>query len=130
MLRVMETDALALLTDFPEYRLLLSAYAAAEALAAEQAAMERASTKATIPAPAAAVEQDGATAERDPEAETRERKLIWVRRLAVVEGVATEQLTTLHGQLIAEGLLQFDLGGREEGVVYRLTREARLALAG
>lgn len=53
----------------------------------------------------------------------------WIPRLRELPGVAAERLALLHGQLIAHGLLRFNLLGRTAGVGYRVTPEGRQLLA-
>lgn len=53
----------------------------------------------------------------------------WVQRLSTIEGVPPERLAPLHGRLIAQGLLRFQLLDHTGGVVYRLTPEGRSILA-
>ncbi len=53
----------------------------------------------------------------------------WVTRLKEIEGVPSDQLTVIHGRLIALGLLHFQLPGRDEGVVYRVTSDGRKAIS-
>lgn len=53
---------------------------------------------------------------------------IWVPRIREVEGVPGDQLAPVHGRLIALGLLNFQLQGRDEGVLYRVTPEGRRAV--
>jgi hypothetical protein len=97
-------DALPLLIDqHPHWRSVLLAYADAE------------STAVAVVPPANAA----------PAPRTRP----WVTRLPLVEGVPTGELAPIHGKLIAQGLLQFSLEGRDAGVRYQLTREARQILA-
>ena len=45
-----------------------------------------------------------------------------------MNGVDDEELSWVHGQLIAYGLLKCDLRDRTAGVVYQLTPEARQVL--
>jgi hypothetical protein len=52
----------------------------------------------------------------------------WITRLPGVIGVDDEELSWVHGQLIAYGLLKCDLRDRSAGVVYQLTPEARQVL--
>lgn len=52
----------------------------------------------------------------------------WAPRLTAVEGVNPEELSRIHGRLIAYGLLKCDLADRSSGVVYQLTSEARKSL--
>ena len=92
---------------------VLNAYALAEQLAAV------ARPRMSIP-----VEEESADAESEVP-----RTAIWVPRIQEVEGVSGDQLAPIHGRLIAFGLLNFQLQGREEGVVYRLTPDGRKALS-
>jgi hypothetical protein len=52
----------------------------------------------------------------------------WISRLREVEGVPPDRLAPIHGRLIAHGLLLFQLQGREDGVVYRVTSAGRQRL--
>jgi len=52
----------------------------------------------------------------------------WSPRLADVAGLAAEELSAIHGKLIALGLLKFEIGSRAEGVHYQLTPLGRQAL--
>ena len=103
-----------------EVQLLLSAYLKMEAeLKAQPAArLDQA------PAPAHS-EGD----EKLPEAEDSEESTIgWVPRLGQVAGISETRLGALHGQLIALGLLKFQLTGRTSGIVYRVSPEGRAEL--
>jgi len=62
-----------------------------------------------------------------PEGEEIERAR-WVARIGEVDGVPRDRLAPIHGRLIAHGYLQFQLQGRDAGVVYRVTSEGRAAL--
>jgi hypothetical protein len=53
----------------------------------------------------------------------------WVARLRHVEGVPPDRMAPSHGRLIAGGYLQFQLQGRDAGVLYRLTSQGRAALS-
>ncbi|MCA9052867.1 MAG: hypothetical protein KDA75_03475 [Planctomycetaceae bacterium] len=144
----MEPNASTLIAEHPEWQLILQAYAAEEAAAAELAAAERAEAKKQaklaakhdgpeLDAPACedppstdnCVLTDGDENAGDEPGDGSTRKQTWVRRLHQVAGVNGDRLAPMHGRLIAEGLLQFNLGGRDEGVLYRLTREAKQALS-
>ena len=48
----------------------------------------------------------------------------WVPRLAAVAEVPGDQLSAIHGRLIAHGLLRFELAGRSEGPAVRTIRPA------
>lgn len=52
----------------------------------------------------------------------------WIPRLGAIEAVAPEQLSSIHGKLIAFGFLKFEMGTGDEGVRYTLTPLARQAL--
>ena len=56
----------------------------------------------------------------------------WRPRLKEVDGVAPEQMTRIHGKLIAHGFLQVEIAGRTGGLLYQLSsvgRQAGLRLA-
>ena len=55
-------------------------------------------------------------------------KLEWSPRIVNVSGVASEQLSAVHGKLIALGMLKFEIGSRADGVQYQLTTLGRQAL--
>ena len=55
-------------------------------------------------------------------------KLEWSPRIIEVESVAPEQLSAVHGKLIALGMLKFEIGSRADGVQYQLTTFGRQAL--
>lgn len=102
----MSDDLRTLLQEHPEWLRVLAAYATLE--------------PETIEAPPAEP-----LAAEDEEQEPTARGGYWFPRLSQVDGVPDEQLAPLHGRLIAHGLLQFNLGGRDTGVRYRVTGEAR-----
>ena len=54
----------------------------------------------------------------------------WVSRIRGVEGVCDEELSRIHGKLIAFELLKFQLEGRTTGVRYQVARAGRELLAG
>jgi hypothetical protein len=54
----------------------------------------------------------------------------WVARPAEFEGIEPDQVSSIHGKLIAFGFLKFDVSGRDVGVRYQLTHEGRRALTG
>ncbi|MEX0717860.1 MAG: hypothetical protein WD066_14800 [Planctomycetaceae bacterium] len=54
----------------------------------------------------------------------------WVPRLRKAEGVSPDDLSRVHGKLIAFGFLEFDLAGRAAGVRYRVSRQGRAVLRG
>ena len=61
--------------------------------------------------------RDGQLAERaaDPEHEG------WIPRIRSLSDIGGEQLSQLHGRLIAVGLLKFELGGRSSGMSYQVS---------
>ncbi len=60
-------------------------------------------------------EQQLAEKAADPEHEG------WIPRIRTLSDVGGEQLSQLHGKLIAVGLLKFELGGRTSGMSYQLS---------
>jgi hypothetical protein len=55
-------------------------------------------------------------------------KLEWSPRIGEVPGLATEELSAIHGKLIALGMLKFEIASRAEGVQYQVTTFGRQAL--
>ena len=55
---------------------------------------------------------------------------VWVARQTTIPGIEPAQLSTIHGKLIAFGMLKFDVVGRDVGVQYQLTPQGRRALLG
>lgn len=56
------------------------------------------------------------------------RKLEWSPRISEIEGVAADQVSAVHGKLIALGMLKFEIGSRADGVQYQVTTLGRQAL--
>jgi len=54
----------------------------------------------------------------------------WVLRQAAIQNVDSSSLSSIHGKLIAFGMLKFDVAGRDLGVRYQLTHQGRRALLG
>jgi hypothetical protein len=54
--------------------------------------------------------------------------LEWSPRITAVEGLAAEQVSVIHGKLIALGMLKFEIGSRADGVHYQITSLGRQAL--
>lgn len=109
------SDPTALLIDQQELISVLAAYRTAEcghAIASRPA--ETASSDATRDN-SESIEADSDTG--------------WIPRLRDLPGIAADRLAPLHGQLIAHGLLRFNLLGRTAGVGYRVTPEGRSLLA-
>ncbi len=103
----LETDALTL---HDADRVVLQAYLTAE----QSFASQRAATAEAAAEAAADVDNE----------QTR-----WVARIREIEGVPQDCLAPSHGRLIALGHLQFQLQGRDAGVVYRITSTGRAVLA-
>lgn len=57
-----------------------------------------------------------------------ERKLVWSPRVTRAEGTADDQLSAVHGKLIALGMLKFEISSRADGVQYQVTPLGRQAL--
>ncbi len=54
----------------------------------------------------------------------------WVDRIFELANLDGNQLSKFHGRLIALGMLEFELGGRNEGMRYQLSTLGRLAQRG
>lgn len=52
----------------------------------------------------------------------------WLERVDQLSGVDVDQLTALHGQLIASGMLKFEISGRSVGLKYQLSQQGKKAL--
>jgi len=105
-----------LLAENPDWIRVLAAYVEAEQQLAETTEQEQ-------------QQQTEATEETDDgDEEESPRPKKWLPRVREVENVAPSQLPAIHGKLIAHGLLKFDLQGRNDGVVYRLTPQSRSAV--
>lgn len=52
----------------------------------------------------------------------------WLERIDRLEDVASDELTRLHGQLIAMGFLKFEISGRSVGLKYRISTRGKNAL--
>ena len=105
----MQTEETILLSENPEWRLVLQTYFQAEQELPAPSRSESAKAKA---AAAEAV----APSSEVPEAENAEHEksaVGWLPRLRAVAGVASELLSSIHGGLIAAGLLRFELFGRD-----------------
>ncbi len=102
----MDDDLIALLNEHPEWMLVLECYAQAE---------QEAAAAKTGDVETEALEDEGTPSPRQNR----------IPRVKAVDGVDPEQLAPVHGKLIAYGLLQFNLGGRDVGILYRLSSTAR-----
>ncbi|HEY0985222.1 hypothetical protein [Schlesneria sp.] len=54
----------------------------------------------------------------------------WTPRIFHVEDVPVEELSGIHGKLIAYGFLKFDLAGRDGGLRYQLTPLGKQGIQG
>ena len=52
----------------------------------------------------------------------------WLERVDELAGIEVSQLTALHGQLIATGMLKFEISGRSVGLKYQLSQQGKKAL--
>lgn len=55
-------------------------------------------------------------------------KLEWSPRITTVAELAAEQMSVIHGKLIALGMLKFEISSRADGVHYQITTLGRQAL--
>lgn len=112
-----------LLAENPLWRLVLEAYLTKTTEAAEERAAERQRAKAAAKQNAEHTEDEsefngeGSDSGHDLTTATEDR---WLSRIDEVEGVEPEELSSVHGRLIAHGFLKFKLVGRD-GLVYQLT---------
>ncbi|MCA9011270.1 MAG: hypothetical protein KDB01_16075 [Planctomycetaceae bacterium] len=53
----------------------------------------------------------------------------WLDRVQNVPGVETSSLTSIHGFLIAQGLIRFEFTGRSVGLQYQLSTQGRESIA-
>ena len=62
-------------------------------------------------------------------AESPKRKAAkWLPRITAIDGIDHQELSKIHGQFIAYGLLKCDLADRSSGMVYQLTSTAKQVL--
>ena len=52
----------------------------------------------------------------------------WLDRIQGVPGIETSALTSIHGFLIAQGLIRFEFTGRSVGLQYQLSTQGRESL--
>lgn len=133
----------------PDCLTVLRAYQAAqEELAAQQAQAageaaqsEKSSTEASDEADsdpeavvAADISADSTASSEDTDATDddrprRKRASRWVPRITSLAGLETEELSRLHGRLIAYDLLKCDLADRSAGMIYQLTSTGKQVIA-
>jgi hypothetical protein len=102
----------------PEWALVIEAYRTLEIAAAASA------PQAASPIEAAPVVEGVAPAESADE----ESLTGWVERVREIPGVEKAALSSVHGQLIAQGLLKCEVGHRSVGLLYRVTPQGKSAL--
>lgn len=95
------------------------AEAAAAAIEEQQLAPEEASDESGQPVE---VEE---SAEETPVTPERDKGDPWVERISEMEFVEPEQLSELHGKLIAAGFLNFQIRNRHTGVEYRIANAGK-----
>jgi hypothetical protein len=116
-----------LLAENPSWRLVLQTYLAKTLEAAEERVAERKREKAAAKQSGEQVEGEAETDDESADAEdesTSSTEDRWLTRIDEVQGVDPEELSSVHGRLIAHGFLKFKLAGRE-GLVYQLTSLGR-----
>lgn len=135
---------LELIQENPSWIAVLKAYQAAQeelaarlADAAEQSAQSKKVTSSAEPSPDSPDDEEGRddisgsgdSDESGSESTARKRTPRWVQRITRVPGIDDDELSKIHGRLIAYDLLKCDLAGRADGMVYQLTSSGRSALA-
>ena len=119
------------LRDNPDWALVLTTYATltAEALAErpptqqEQSEDVRAASQSEVGDADQVLLQDPSTAPSETARNTG-----WICRLTEIEGLSSGRLSTIHGQLIAFGFLNFELTNRTTGMRYQVTSLGRRCL--
>lgn len=53
----------------------------------------------------------------------------WLDRIQDIQGIERTTLTSIHGFLIAQGLIRFEFNGRSVGLQYQLSTQGREAMA-
>jgi hypothetical protein len=53
----------------------------------------------------------------------------WIPRIRQLDSIEPEKLSSAHGRLIAQGLLNFQVEDRTAGLCYRVTPEGRQVLS-
>lgn len=130
---------LELIHENPSWIAVLKAYQAAqEELAARQAEAARQSAQSdTSSDPDESVvenldddtEDDTSSSDGDERSSSKQRTPRWVPRVTRVQGIEADELSKIHGRLIAYDLLKCDLAGRTDGMVYQLTSTGKTIIA-
>ena len=134
---VMSALELELVSENPSWIAVLKAYQKAQEELAERQAAKSATELAARIGSAATVE--GAVSVRSDESDMtgevenlasapKKRASRWVQRISHVATIDRVELSKIHGQLIAYGLLKCDLAGRSDGMVYQLTSSGKTVL--
>ena len=66
---------------------------------------------------------DSDSSEKSPA--PKKRMTRWVQRITKLPGIEPQELSKIHGRLIAYDLLKCDLVGRSDGMVYQLTSSGK-----
>lgn len=133
---------LELVRENPSWVVVLQAYhAAQEELAAAQAEAAKESAPAENSSVLNVSPTDDANTDDDFNDEAAEdlgthqsrrpparRATRWVQRISKVPNTTTEELSKIHGRLIAYDLLKCDLMGQSAGMVYQLTSTGKQVL--
>lgn len=53
----------------------------------------------------------------------------WLDRILEIQGLEKTTLTSIHGFLIAQGLIRFEFNGRSVGLQYQISTQGREAMA-
>ena len=53
----------------------------------------------------------------------------WLDRILDIQGIEKTTLTSIHGFLIAQGLIRFEFNGRSVGLQYQISTQGREAMA-
>ena len=140
---VMSDLELELVSENPSWIAVLKAYQKAqeelaERQAAKSAQAEKSATELAARIGSAATVEGAVSVWSDESDMTGEvenlasapkkRASRWVQRISHVATIGRVELSKIHGQLIAYGLLKCDLAGRSDGMVYQLTSSGKTVL--
>lgn len=131
---------LELIHENPSWIAVLKAYQAAqEELAARQAEAARQSApsdRSSAPDESGvenlddeAEDTEDDTRSSDERSSSKQRTPRWVPRVTRVHGIEADELSKIHGRLIAYDLIKCDLAGRTDGMVYQLTSTGKTIIA-
>lgn len=93
----------------------------------------KAAAKAAKAAQAEQAAEDGESVDAEPEARPKTIPVTsefdgWLERIDSLDDFDAQELTRVHGQLIALGFLKFEISGRSVGLRYKISTRGKNAL--